>query len=63
MGIASANDVTQRKRAEDLGFWKSQLVELSLGLPREKTVDFRLLAEALDRGRTKLGGGKMKKPE
>ena len=28
------------------GFWKSQLVELSWVLPREKTVGFRLLAEA-----------------
>ena len=41
------------------GFWefqKSQLVELSCDLPREKTVDFRLLAEALGRCRTRWRG-------
>ena len=40
------------------GFWKSQ--ELSWGLAREKMVDFRLLAEALGKCRTRWGGGRCK---
>ena len=43
MGIASANDVTHRKRAENSGISKKSV---SRGdLPREKTVGFRLRAE------------------
>ena len=37
-------------------FWKCQLVELSWDLPREKMVDFCLLAEALGRCRMRWGG-------
>ena len=62
--IASANDVTHRKRAEDFGwFWKSQWVEIrhrtswvENWTPNE-TVDFRLLAETFVVGATRIGGG------
>ena len=41
------------------GFWKSQLVELKTR-HRTRRVDFRLLAEALGRCRTRWGGGRWK---
>ena len=41
-GLESAGDVTHRKRAEDLGYFE----KVNWVLPREKTVGFRLLAEA-----------------
>ena len=52
--LASSNDVTHRKRAEDFGrFWKSQLVE---NWTPNETVDFRLLAETFVAG-ARPGGG------
>ena len=59
-GLQSANDVTHRKRAEDLG----NLKKVSRVETRHRTrrIDFRLLAEALGRCRTRWGG-EMKKPE
>ena len=52
MGLASAKDVTHRKPR--WGFWDFERVsELSGDLPREKKVDFRLLAEDLGRCRTR----------
>ena len=42
------------------GEFLRKLVELSWDLPQEKTVDFRLLAEALGRCRTRWGGGRWK---
>ena len=67
-GLESVNDITHRKRARRiLGFWKSQLVELSWDLPREKTVGFRLVAEvrpvAFVAGATRIGGREVKKLE
>ena len=53
-GLASANDVMHRKRTEDLGNFKK--VELRTG-HRTRRVDFRLLAEALSRCRTRWWGG------
>ena len=48
-----------RKRAEDCGDFE-KVNELSWVLPREKTVDFPLLAEALGKCRTRWGGGRWK---
>ena len=65
-GLESANDVTHRKRAEDLVDFE-KVSELSWDLPREKTVGFRLLAEAKPVafvvGATRVVGGQMEKPE
>ena len=62
-GLASANDVTHRKRAEDFG----NLKKVSKVETRHRTrrVDFRLLTEALGRCRTRCvcGGVQIKKPE
>ena len=61
--VASANDITHRKFAEDLGiFWKSQVVELGTGHRTER------LTFACSRGpwagvARDGGGGQMKKPE
>ena len=59
-GLQSAGDVTRRKRAEDFGgFWKSQFVRVKVRY-RTRRVDFRLLAEALGRCRTRWGGCRWK---
>ena len=42
------------------GFGEFEESELSWGLPREKTVSFRLLVEALGWYRTRWGGGRWK---
>ena len=52
-GLASGNDVTHRKRAEDLGNLKK--VSRVETRHRTRVVDFRLLAEALGRCRTRWG--------
>ena len=53
-GLQSANDLTQRKRAEDFGNLKKvSRVEIRL---RTGRVDFRLLTEALSKCRTRWGG-------
>ena len=62
-GLQSAGDVTRRKHAEDLGdFEKVSQLEKSWVLPREKTVGFRLLAEARPvafvAGSTRVCGGR-----
>ena len=60
MGLASANDVTHRKRTEDLGiFWKSRLVELS---PASEE-GWLLLARGGLRQVSHEMGVQMKKPE
>ena len=52
--LASANDITHQKHAEDFGrFWKSK----SWDLPREKMVGFHLLAGTFVAGATRVGGG------
>ena len=54
MGLASANDVTHRKRMEDFGNLKKvSRVEIR---HQTRRVDFRLLAEALGRCRTRWRG-------
>ena len=54
-GLQSAGDVTHWKRAEDFGDLK-KVSRVENWIPNE-TVDFRLLAEALGRCRTRFGGG------
>ena len=57
-GLASANDVAHRKRTKDFGNLKKvRRVETR---HRTKSVDFRLLAEALGRCRTRWGGRRWK---
>ena len=53
-GLASANDVTHRKRAEDFGNLK-KVSRVETGY-RTRRVDFHLLAEALGRCRTRWRG-------
>ena len=53
-GLQSTGDVTHRKRAEDLGNLKK--VSRVETRHRKKTVDFRLIAEALGRCRTSCFG-------
>ena len=60
-GLASANDVLHRKRAED--YWNLKKVSRVETRHRTRRVDFRLLVEALGRCNTRWGGGQMKKPE
>ena len=60
-GLASANDATHRKRAED--FWNLKKVSRVENWTPNETVDFRLLAEAFVAGATRVGGGQMKRPE
>ena len=55
-GLQSANDVTHRKRAED--FRNLKKVSRIETRHRTRRVDFRLLAEALGRCRTRWGGGR-----
>ena len=57
-GLQSANDITHRKRAEDLGILK-KVRELKTG-HRTRRVDLRLLAEALSRCRTRWEWGRWK---
>ena len=55
-GLASANGITHRKRAEDFGNLKKVRVETR---HRTRRVDFRLRAT----GAARDGVGQMKKPE
>ena len=60
-GLNSANDVTHRKRGEDFGNLKKvRRVKIR---HRTGRVDFRLLAEALGRCRTRWGGGRWKRQD
>ena len=52
-GLASANDATHRKRAEDF----ENLKKVSWDETPNETVDFRLLAETFVAGATRVGGG------